>query len=69
MDVPPLSDPRWRRALTADEPKLSSLATRFMVTRLRDTVRANPGGLSEAVRELHAFFVSNAFAARDLAAL
>ncbi|WP_298282487.1 hypothetical protein [Acidocella sp.] len=69
MSVPAQTDPRWQRALTGAEPKVSSLATRLLITRLRDDVRRDPKVLGPCITQLHGFFVANSFAARDLAAL
>jgi len=69
MAVPSVTDPRWRRALSGAEPKVSSLATKLLLTRLRDDVRRDPTATGPAVTQLHDFFAANAFAARDLAAL
>ncbi len=69
MSIPSLMDPRWRRALTGDEPKVTSLATRLLISRLRDDVRRDPSAMNDAVSQLHGFFSANAFAARDLSAL
>lgn len=69
MAVPTATDPRWRRALTGAEPKVSSLATKLLLSRLRDDVKRDPGSVSGAASQLYDFFAANAFAARDLAAL
>jgi hypothetical protein len=69
LSVPAKTDPRWQRALTGAEPKVSSLATRLLITRLRDDVRRDPKSLGPSVVQLYEFFVANSFASRDLAAL
>jgi len=69
ITVPPQSDPAWRRALTGEEPKVSALATRLLIARLRDEVKRDPTRLDQAVLQLRSFFTSNAFAMRDLARL
>jgi hypothetical protein len=69
MAIPAVTDPRWRRALTGAEPKVSSLATKLLLSRLRDDVKRDPGAVSNAVSQLYQFFAANAFAVRDLAAL
>ena len=66
MSIPAISDPKWRSALMGAEPKVNSLATKLLLSRLRDEVQRNPSTLSRAVAELHEFFANNAFAARDL---
>jgi hypothetical protein len=67
--VPAKTDPRWSRALTGAEPKVNSLATKLLLTRLRDEVKRDPGALGKSASQLHEFFAANPFAARDLAAL
>lgn len=67
--MPAKTDPRWQRALTGAEPKVASLATKLLLTRLRDDVRRDPKVLGPSVTQLHDFFAANAFAMRDLAAL
>lgn len=69
MSIPAKTDPRWQRALTGAEPRVSSLATKLLLKRLRDDVRVDPGKLAKSTAELYQFFVANAFALRDLAAL
>ena len=69
MSVPIKTDPRWRRALTGQEPKVASLATKLILNRLREDVRRNPDALGSSIAQLHEFFTANAFAARDLPAL
>ncbi|WP_234732115.1 hypothetical protein [Acidocella facilis] len=66
MSIPAISDPKWRSALTGAEPKVNSLATKLLLSRLREEVRHNPSGIGRAAVELHEFFANNAFAARDL---
>jgi len=44
---------------------LSSLATRLLVGRLRQSVRQKPESVEAAVKELFAFFDKNSFAKRD----
>jgi hypothetical protein len=68
--VPARSDPRWKELLSGErEPEFSSLATKLMVARLRQTVRADPGSMAAAIEELFHFFTVNDFAQRDLAKL
>jgi hypothetical protein len=67
--IPTKLDPRWTRALTGPEPKVSSLATKLLLSRLRDDVRRDPTVLTHSVTQLQSFFQANAFAARDLAVL
>jgi hypothetical protein len=67
--IPTELDPRWARALTGPEPRLSSLATKLLLARLRDDVRRDPSALGPCITQLHAFFCTNAFAARDLPGL
>ena len=69
MSIPAKTDPCWERALTGAEPKVSSLATKLLLKRLRDDVCLDPGRLGKSATELHQFFLANAFAARDLPAL
>ncbi len=65
--VPPKTDIVWRQILTGErEPKLSALATRLTVARLRQIVRSNPDTTPAAVDELFKYFAANSFAARDL---
>lgn len=67
--IPTKLDPRWARALTGPEPKVSSLATKLLLSRLRDDVRRDPAMLQDCVLQMQVFFEKNAFAARDLPAL
>lgn len=67
--IPPKLDPRWARALTGPAPRVSSLAARLLLSRLRDDVRRDPGAIAGCAAQLHEFFQTNAFAARDLQAL
>jgi hypothetical protein len=67
--IPPELDPCWARALTGPEPQISSLATRLLLSRLRDDVKRDPAAMGACVSQLQAFFQTNAFAARDLAVL
>jgi hypothetical protein len=70
MSVPAKSDPRWRTLLEgAQDPQLSTLATKLMVQRLRQAVKRDPTSLSASIAEIHDFFTTNAFAHRDLAVL
>ena len=69
--VPPVTDPRWRSAVTgatAFQPKM--LATQILMGRLRMTIQydQSPTGVARAIDELRGFFVKNeAIAASDLA--
>lgn len=67
--IPPTIDPCWTRALTGPQPAVSSLATKLLLSRLRDDVKRDPAALSTSVSQLQSFFETNAFAARDLAVL
>jgi hypothetical protein len=68
--VPPKTDGRWQALLTgAIQPRFSLLATRLLVARLRQEVKQDSAALAPAIDELHTFFTSNEFVARDLAAL
>jgi hypothetical protein len=70
LDIPPVTDPRWRQVLTgARNPELRTLATRLLVTRLKIAVKGNRMPLDAAAAELRQFFVVNSFAQRDLAAI
>ena len=70
MSVPAKSDPRWRNLLEgSQDPKLSALATKLMVQRLRQAVKRDPSSLSVSIGEIHDFFTTNTFAHRDLAVL
>ena len=70
MAVPGKTDECWGALLTGvSERKFSSLATRLLVARLRRDVRRDPDTLTKAIDELHAFFITNPFAARDISAL
>jgi hypothetical protein len=66
MSVPSPLSPCWRSVLTSPTvPPFTSLATRLLVTRLRQEVER--GGLIDAaIKELHGFFSNNSFADRDL---
>jgi hypothetical protein len=68
--VPNQSDPRWKEVLSEQRnPTFSALATRLLVTRLRQTVRSDPTSIAAAVQELHKYFTANGFAQRDLSNL
>ena len=68
--VPNQSDPRWKQVLWEQRnPTFSALATRLLVTRLRQAVRNNPTMIAAAVQELHQYFTANDFAQRDLSNL
>jgi len=67
LTVPPKSDPRWRQIVTGErEPKLTALASKLTVARLRQTARARPESLEAVVNELFAYFAGNDFAQRDI---
>jgi hypothetical protein len=67
MTVPPCSDPRWRPLVSgAKDPPLASFPTKLILQRLRRTVQKDPDQMDAAIQELHAFFVSNLFAQKDL---
>jgi len=67
MAVDP-NDPRLKRALlsTSDVSK-ASLATRIVLSRLRQEVSASPGSLPGKLQEFAAYFAKHTFAERDLA--
>jgi hypothetical protein len=66
VNIPPEQDALWARALTGPEPKVSALATRLLIARLRDEVKRAPDRLAPAIAQLRGFFANNAFALRDL---
>ncbi len=66
--VPPRTARLWRDVLIGEEPRFQSLATRLVVTRLRDGVREDRP-LNAAIEELHRYFDTNSFATRDLSNL
>jgi hypothetical protein len=66
VNVPPETDTVWVRALTGPEPKVSALATRLLIARLRDEVKRDPARLKPAIDQLRNFFANNAFAQRDI---
>lgn len=67
--IPPKSDRVWLDVLTGDEARFQSLATRLVVTRVRDSVRQDHCKLQSAIDELYQYFDSNGFATRDLQSL
>jgi len=68
--VPAAVDPRWGKIISgASNPDFSALATRLAVTRLRREVQDRTKSPTQAISELHRFFVENTFAQRDVAAL
>jgi hypothetical protein len=70
MTVPAKTDKCWLDILTGKkEPALTALATKLLLQRLRQNVRQDPAAASKAVDEFHTFFVTNAFAQRDIPAL
>ena len=67
--VPSMQDLCWAKALTGPQPQVSSLATRLLLSRLREDVRRDPALLDGCAAQLQGFFQANAFALRDLAVL
>ncbi|MCI4664876.1 MAG: hypothetical protein MRY74_09160 [Neomegalonema sp.] len=68
--MPNLNDPKWVAAIQNNKDMgKATLATRLLLTRLRQEVKANPGSLREKARELFEFFEKNAFAQKDVALL
>lgn len=64
------SDPRWLKAVQNDgDLGKAQLATRLLISRLRQEVRKNPASAKEKARELFEFMSKNAFAQPDLAHL
>lgn len=64
--IPGPDDPRWSRVIKSDTDLSSaSLATKFLITRLRREAKGS-GNLSALVVELRDFFEKNAFAQRDI---
>ena len=67
MAIPSPTAPCWRTILSTNNvPPFSSLATRMIVTRLRQEAKRGGGSMDASVRELHSFFSNNTFALRDL---
>jgi hypothetical protein len=68
--VPQKSDPLWNALLSGQsDPAFSSLATKLLVTRLRQIVRNDPNSISAAVDEIFQYFTTNPFAQCDLSKL
>ncbi|WP_240310442.1 hypothetical protein [Pseudosulfitobacter sp. DSM 107133] len=56
------------RALKSDrELSSATLATKILMTRLRREVQTEPGSIGNKIAELHAYFVKNSFAVKDIA--
>ncbi|KQT55198.1 MULTISPECIES: hypothetical protein [unclassified Aureimonas] len=67
MAMKPQSDPLWGQILTGSKnPELKSLATRLVVTRLRQSLQNKSMTVGQATSELHRFVAENDFAQRDL---
>lgn len=68
--VPAASDPRWTRILqSSSDLSAATLATKFLVTRLRREVGDTPSTMSAAIAELREYFEKNVFAQKDIAEL
>lgn len=68
--VPAATDPRWTRILqTTSDLSAATLATKFLITRLRREVQAKPAALSSGIAELREYFEKNVFAQKDIALL
>jgi hypothetical protein len=68
--VPDPNDPRWSRILSSESDlSAASLATKFLITRLRRELKTNPGNMGGLVAELRVFFEKNTFAQPDIALL
>ncbi len=66
--IPDADDPCWSRVLSSDQDLAgTSLATRFLIARLRSEVKRAPTQLAESVAELRSFMVKNRIATADLA--
>ena len=65
--VPGTDDPRWTRILQSrSDVSSATLATKFMVTRLRREVTMAPSCLPDKIAELRAFFEKNSFVRKDI---
>lgn len=65
--VPAANDPRWPRILNSDSDlSAASLATKFLINRLRREVKGNPSDMTAKIAELRTFFENNAFAQNDI---
>jgi hypothetical protein len=68
--IPNSDDPRWRRALLSQsDVAAASLATKILISRLRQDVKTRPAEIQSKINELRAFFEKHAFAQKDLALL
>lgn len=62
------NDPRLKRVLlSASDVSKASLATRIVLSRLRQEVREVPTSLPAKLQEFAAFFSKHSFAEKDLA--
>ena len=68
--LPSVDHQLWTRLLTGEiNPKIKTLATRLIITRLRIDVAKDRTVLPRAAQELRRFFTDNKFAHRDLTAI
>ncbi|QBX34947.1 hypothetical protein E4191_09645 [Paracoccus liaowanqingii] len=66
--IPGPSDPCWQRAIcTEKDLSAASLATKILVSRLRQETRSNPATVNEKIAELRKYFEKYTFAAKDIA--
>lgn len=67
MSIPSVADSRWQAVISGvKDPTFTNLATKLVVARLRQRVNVQPAEMNAAIKELHQFFATNAFAARDV---
>lgn len=65
--VPAANDPRWAKILNSSSDLSSAtLATKFLITRLRRDVQSAPNKFGAAVEELRDYFEKNVFAQKDI---
>jgi hypothetical protein len=68
--VPGPNDPRWTRILQSESDlSAATLATKFLITRLRREVKGSPAEMSAKVAELCEYFRNTPFAQKDIALL
>ncbi len=66
--IPGPSDPCWRRAICSEKDlSAASLATKILVSRLRQETKSNPAKANEKIAELRKYFDKYTFASKDIA--
>lgn len=65
--IPGPNDPRWTRILQSESDlSAATLATKFLITRLRREVKGSPALMSAKIDELCDYFQNTPFAQKDI---